>query len=1460
MTARPLAARTAPLLCAPALAAPAVAAALLGAALLAPPAARAQHNPASVAFPAGARVVDVTAAPYGAVPDDGLDDTAAINQALADHPDANAIVYLPDGVYDVSDRIEWGPAQPGDTSCAIEQSCRYTVLQGQSRAGTVIRLADAAPGFQDPNSPRGVIWTGLGAAQRFRNGVRTLTVDTGSGNPGASGLQFKANNTGGVFDVTVRSGDGQGVAGLDFAYANEIGPLLVKGVEVVGFDVGVQTDFNVNSMTLEDLTLRDQNVYGMRLLQQAVTVRRLTSVNAVPAIWAFNQGSYVTVVDSELTGTAGGPAIVYGSGLFARDVATPGYDAAVRFNLNGTTPITVVEGPGIAEYSSAGRTGPAAAQVCAGPGASLRLPVQDAPAVPWDDPAGWASIEAFGAALDFDGVGANDDDTAAIQAALSSGASTVYVPASGRFPRRYTMDGDVVVPPTVRRILGTEGRIGGAGRFVVQAAGDPLVVERFQGLAGGLVHTSPRTLVVRETGLDYESAPGAGDVFLEGVVGGPFTFRGQRVWARQLNVENTATNVVNDGGDLWVLGLKTERRNTVIETINGGRTEVLGAMLYSTTPSATDPAFVVTDASASFAGVRETHFGSDPYPVVVRETRGAATRELLPGATGGSGVGGFGLPLGAFYAAAGPNAAPAVDAGPGASLLAPALTAALAGAVADDGLPSGACDVPFVQWRQVGGPPGAAFADAASPATTVTLPGPGTYAFELRADDGAAVSADTVEVVAFDAAVTTADGQGADADVRSGGLAGNNYGGAETMNVRRYITFHRKAYARFDLAGTPGEVADAAFRWAIATTNTGQIQGRTYNVFGLADGLADDGSGRLGEGWGEGAGTGGAAGAGEITWANAPGNGGGGGGPYDPGAGLLGGADPATTAFLGTFTTRPGRRDTVEFRSPALVDFLNADTDGLATLIVTRVEEQGGSISFAAKENALGLAAPTLLLQAAGPPVTQAQLDGADGYRMLAAPAPGSYGDLLGPLWTQGFAGADAPAGACTAFAFDEAAPTFADGWGCLADAADPLAPGAGLLAYAYADDDPTAPGLQGGFPKRLAVEGAPGALPFAFPLAYTADGRPAYRQGWNLLGNPTASALSWPAFDATSVLATAFVYDPAFNDGDYRSYTADGAGGGFGDLADGAIPAFQGFFVRATAPGAALTAPAGSEAATDPDVYGRGTGGPAAVRLALRDGAAAPVPGRERSAVWLGLHADAALGADAWDAPRLAPTAWPRAVAFTTAPGGGGPLLAQSLPRDLDGPVEVALGLDLGGHDGPLALALAWEGALPDGWALTLLDRATGAAVPMAPGATYAFEAAPSGSSGVAPAPPALARPDGLLLRPDGAAPRFAVRVTPPAAVASAAAPPAETALDPVAPNPARAAVRVGFRLAAAADVELDVIDATGRRVARLASGERAAGAHAAALDAAALSPGVYVVRLAAADRVLTRRLVVVR
>lgn len=112
-----------------------------------------------------------------------------------------------------------------------------------------------------------------------------------------------------------------------------------------------------------------------------------------------------------------------------------------------------------------------------------------------------------------------------------------------------------------------------------------------------------------------------GNLFLEDVVSNPrqnWVITGSNVWARQWNPENEGTHIINNGANLWVLGLKTERGGTLVETLNGGRTEVLGGFSYTTTAGALAPTFVFKDSAGSIT-FREICFNSNPFREIVRD-------------------------------------------------------------------------------------------------------------------------------------------------------------------------------------------------------------------------------------------------------------------------------------------------------------------------------------------------------------------------------------------------------------------------------------------------------------------------------------------------------------------------------------------------------------------------------------------------------------------------------------------------------------------------------------------------------------------------------------------------------------------------------------------------------------------------------------------------------------------------
>jgi hypothetical protein len=613
--------------------------------------------PFNVDFPSNANLIDV-AALYGAVPSDGLDDTAAVQQAITDYVARNAILYFRNGVYNFSAPLDYSLAGRGESGIWI---------QGQSQSETIFRWGNNLPVFNQRDAqsvPINVValdtYNGNNG-NAFGNYLHDFTVEIGAGNPGAVGIQYQTNNYGSLGDVTIRSLDPQkvGARGLDIVFA-EPGPMLLTNLTVDGFNQGVLAGPQTYSAVFEGLTLTNQREFGFGNYRLPVSINNFTSINSVPAyvqISSFGWGNSV-ITNANLSG--GNPtryaivnenANVNGQGsagnLTLRNITVSGYAGAVDDQTNATQ----LAGP-IAEYV----TFAPLTLVPGSPLQTLDLPIEQTPTLPIDPIANWASVVSFGA-NPYD----DRDDTEAIQRALDSGAKTIYFPNPGQFNRAtgvfttgsYRVEKTLTVGGNVQRVAGLYSSIlvrsplyGTAAplfsvtdgsRNIVQI--DSFVLGNEGGNQGGswyaFGHDTVTTLVIKDiAGNGYRNSVRGGKVFIEAISGTDFQFDGQKVWLRQINPEGNSDTpkIKNDGGDVWILGLKTEGRSIQVETINGGRTEVLGGNFYNVAyvPSSL-PAFKTVDSSLSFSIAETNYIYGGIFNTWVQDTRNGVTRELTRG-------------------------------------------------------------------------------------------------------------------------------------------------------------------------------------------------------------------------------------------------------------------------------------------------------------------------------------------------------------------------------------------------------------------------------------------------------------------------------------------------------------------------------------------------------------------------------------------------------------------------------------------------------------------------------------------------------------------------------------------------------------------------------------------------------------------------------------------------------------
>ncbi|MFV3129072.1 glycosyl hydrolase family 28-related protein [Niveispirillum sp. KHB5.9] len=557
---------------------------------------------------------------FGARGDGRTDDTAAFLAALAaSGADTGTLfwqdkmVFVPDGTYRISAPLVKRYAN-GNFGSGF-------VLIGQSETGTVLKLADNAPGYGDPQRPQAVIFTTSkllrgGAADggkdylgrgegndAYMNFVENMTIDVGRGNPGAVAIDYLGNNTGAIRHVTLKAGAGSGAVGLSMT-RKWPGPTMVRNLTIDGFATGIATAQTEYGLTFEHIKLRNQTQAAISNSQNALTIRNLVVEGTAPAI--INSG------DKGFLAIEGGTAPVPGLTALIRN---DGFVSVRGLSLAGNIHNGILQG----------RSG---WQLATAP--IWRTPFEDAPATPEAPANQWVSVARFGATGD-----PAQDATPALRAAFASGASVVYLPKG-----TYSLSDVVDVPAGLVRIVGMNSTIRilnrkptflrSTGMFRAATAGQPLFVERLAfdntnlGEQVAIELSGTRDIVMRDivtagtTMLDRKV--GGGKAFLENMCCGLLRITGaQPVFARQFNSEGTTTRIINRGSPLSILGLKTEGVCTVLDNREGARSDIFGGLVYVVRDGApaTVPTFINSSSWLSASFIEESLRTGSRYQVYV---------------------------------------------------------------------------------------------------------------------------------------------------------------------------------------------------------------------------------------------------------------------------------------------------------------------------------------------------------------------------------------------------------------------------------------------------------------------------------------------------------------------------------------------------------------------------------------------------------------------------------------------------------------------------------------------------------------------------------------------------------------------------------------------------------------------------------------------------------------------------
>ncbi|MBD3243232.1 MAG: hypothetical protein GF331_21765 [Chitinivibrionales bacterium] len=491
------------------------------------------------------------------------------------------VIYFPDGVYRVTRPLVYSGQRVIDPifpSHEEREGIQKLMLVGQSREATIIQLDDNASGFGGPDwkpvvsfsrFDLGTVFNNMPASMQCRN----LTVNTGSGNPGAVGLDFHGANVARLDNLAFV---GSGAAGVHIRIGSAHG--YYSNIVVDGMDYGVYLEGNTESHPVfEYLTLERIANTAIHLEGISTTFRRVQCAGAPRGVHLVSDGSrqpHLVMVDCEfLGGEAANPFLqLDGGAVFLRSINTAGYGSGVRTG----TAVSVQAGR-IDEYVSEAPTFFSDARGRSGPIASMALPIEDYPVVPWiGDTAQWACVD------DYPG----STDTERITNAMGSGRKVVCFPSNS-----YSLTATIDVPPSVEQIIGLHSRVnsGGSAFHVNEASSSLLVFNGINISSGQIRQSAPRELLLESTYSGnniYDSDLTARGTTVHVLNTHGFARFDQKtdnvdVFVRWNNNEKTTHwQFTSDPGCTMVmLGFKSEKTYSVFRCLPGSSFEVLGGVL-----------------------------------------------------------------------------------------------------------------------------------------------------------------------------------------------------------------------------------------------------------------------------------------------------------------------------------------------------------------------------------------------------------------------------------------------------------------------------------------------------------------------------------------------------------------------------------------------------------------------------------------------------------------------------------------------------------------------------------------------------------------------------------------------------------------------------------------------------------------------------------------------------------------
>ena len=460
------------------------------------------------------------------------------------------------------------------------------------------------------------------------------------------------------------------------------------------------------------------------------------------------------------------------------------------------------------------------------------------------------------------------------------------------------------------------------------------------------------------------------------------------------------------------------------------------------------------------------------------------------------------------------------------------------------------------------------------------------------------------------------------------------------------------------------------------------------------------------------------------------------------------------------------------------------------------------------------------------------EITGESGFRIMSSPVSGAiYGDLLEELWTQGAEGSDMSGSSPNIW-------TYGNGWNPVTDLNnDELTAGQGFLIYIFADTD-----FDGDddLPVTISIDGA------QQQSAISVVSEPSE---WNLIGNPYGLSVDINQMltdNNTRFNSTVYALDRT-NPG-YRTHN-----GTVGDIQDGLIKPFDGFWIQAD---------------TDGDVFeftelsirrGRINGNG---RTTTDDSNGSAVftftNGAYSSSVFLSFTPEGHINLDLADADRLVPLS-PAEHLTSMIHESGKSLAINNLPFDLS--TDISMDMDVmmlaptddGYETQADQVSLTWDITnLPEGITLELKNNITGQNINLT-GYPSANINLPSKGSFSTPG-------DFMATYPVVGQSQFTLSVYGTLAGAEDDILPERLTLHSAYPNPFNPSTIISFDLSDADMVSLDIFDIAGRQVASLISEYMIPGSHQINWNPGQFSSGIYLVKLTVGNESMNQKITYIK